>query len=92
MFGSNRNRPLLGLDVTTSSVKLIELVETGKGYRVESFAAEPTPANSSQPRGVRKPTALNPWVLRRCRIAPKSPWIRRDRVSGQDGLVLPPAD
>ena len=52
MFGSNRNRPLLGLDVTTSSVKLIELVETGKGYRVESFAAEPTPANAINDKAI----------------------------------------
>jgi len=52
VFGSNRNRPLLGLDVTTSSVKLIELVETGKGYRVESFAAEPTPANAINDKAI----------------------------------------
>ena len=52
MFGSNRNRPLLGLDVTTSSVKLIELVESGKGYRVESFAAEPTPANAINDKAI----------------------------------------
>jgi type IV pilus assembly protein PilM len=43
---------LLGLDVTTSSVKLIELVETGKGYRVESFAAEPTPANAINDKAI----------------------------------------
>lgn len=52
MFGSNRNRPLLGLDVTTSSVKLIELVQSGKGYRVESFAAEPTPANAINDKAI----------------------------------------
>jgi type IV pilus assembly protein PilM len=43
---------LLGLDVTTSSVKLIELVESGKGYRVESFAAEPTPANAINDKAI----------------------------------------
>lgn len=52
MFGSNRHRPLLGLDVTTSSVKLIELVESGKGFRVESFAAEPTPANAINDKAI----------------------------------------
>ncbi|HMB72038.1 MAG TPA: pilus assembly protein PilM [Gammaproteobacteria bacterium] len=52
MFGSNRKRPLLGLDVTTSSVKLIELAETGRGYRVESFAAEPTPANAINDKAI----------------------------------------
>jgi type IV pilus assembly protein PilM len=43
---------LLGLDVTTSSVKLIELVQSGKGYRVESFAAEPTPANAINDKAI----------------------------------------
>ena len=41
-----KHRPLLGLDITTSSVKLIELVAGGGQYRVESYAAEPTPANA----------------------------------------------
>src|ERR1044072_1759922 len=36
-------RALLGLDITTSSVKLIELAESGGQYRVEADAAEPTP-------------------------------------------------
>src|SRR5215469_3226211 len=39
-------RPLLGLDITTSSVKLIELAMAGGQYRVEAYAAEPTPQNA----------------------------------------------
>ena len=41
-------RPLLGLDITTSSVKLIELAMGGGQYRVEAYAAEPTPAERHQ--------------------------------------------
>jgi type IV pilus assembly protein PilM len=52
VFGRSRNRPLLGLDVTTSSVKLIELSDTGRGYRVESFAAEPTPPNAINDKAI----------------------------------------
>lgn len=52
MFRSSRKRPLLGLDVTTSSVKLLELSETARGYRVESFAAEPTPANAINEKAI----------------------------------------
>jgi type IV pilus assembly protein PilM len=52
VFGNSRNRPLLGLDVTTSSVKLIELAQVGRGYRVESFAAEPTPANAINDKAI----------------------------------------
>jgi type IV pilus assembly protein PilM len=43
---------LLGLDITTSSVKLIELVDVGRGYRVESFAAEATPPNAINDKAI----------------------------------------
>ncbi|HTH93940.1 MAG TPA: pilus assembly protein PilM [Rhodocyclaceae bacterium] len=37
-------RPLLGLDISSSAVKMVELVDTGKGnYRVERYAIEPLP-------------------------------------------------
>jgi type IV pilus assembly protein PilM len=52
VFGNSRKRPLLGLDITTSSVKLIELVDVGRGYRVESFAAEATPPNAINDKAV----------------------------------------
>ncbi|MGI9291724.1 MAG: pilus assembly protein PilM [Gammaproteobacteria bacterium] len=45
MFAS-RSKPLAGLDITTSSIKFIELVQQGRGYRVECYAAEPSPPNS----------------------------------------------
>src|SRR5947199_1537537 len=45
-------RPLLGLDITTSSVKLIELVMGGGQYRVESYAAEPTPQNAMNEKAI----------------------------------------
>ena len=36
--------PLFGLDISSSSVKMLELVESGKGsYRVERYAIEPLP-------------------------------------------------
>ncbi len=43
---SRKYRQLLGLDITTSSIKLIELSMGGGQYRVESYAAEPTPPNA----------------------------------------------
>ena len=52
MFANSRNKPLLGLDITTSSVKLIELAQAGRGYRVESFAAEATPPNAINDKAI----------------------------------------
>src|SRR5438105_1606089 len=47
-----RYRPLLGLDITTSSVKLIELAMAGGQYRVEAYAAEPTPQNAMNEKAI----------------------------------------
>lgn len=39
-----KNPPLIGLDISTSSVKLVELSDVGKGeFRLERFASEPLP-------------------------------------------------
>lgn len=39
-----KNPPLVGLDISTSGVKLVELSETGKNeFRLERFASEPLP-------------------------------------------------
>lgn len=35
--------PLIGIDIGSSSVKLIQLSNSGKNYRVEAFAVEPVP-------------------------------------------------
>ncbi len=43
---AKKSNPLLGLDISSTSVKLLELVETGSGYRVESYAVEPLPPNA----------------------------------------------
>jgi type IV pilus assembly protein PilM len=51
LFGK-KSPPLLGLDITTSSVKLIELSQSGKRYRVESYAAEPTPPSSVSEKAI----------------------------------------
>ncbi len=45
LFGS-RSKPLVGLDITTSSIKLVELAKSGRSYRAECYSAEPTPPSS----------------------------------------------
>ena len=52
MIFGKKNRNLLGLDITTSSIKLVELAEAGRGYRVESYSAEATPANSINDKAI----------------------------------------
>jgi len=49
---AKKYRPYLGLDITTSSVKLIELTMSGGQFRVESYAAEPTPHNAINEKAI----------------------------------------
>jgi len=37
---------LLGIDISSTTVKLIELSRSGNRYRVEAYAVEPLPANA----------------------------------------------
>ncbi len=38
--------PLVGIDISATAVKLLELSRSGSKYRVESYSVEPLPANS----------------------------------------------
>ncbi|MDD2053396.1 pilus assembly protein PilM [Pseudomonas putida] len=43
---SKKSNTLLGIDISSTSVKLLELSQSGNRYRVESYAVEPLPANA----------------------------------------------
>ena len=64
MLLARKNRPLLGLDITTSSVKLIELGRSGDQYRVEAYAAEATPPNSVNEKAVVDPSTVGEAIRR----------------------------
>jgi len=48
LFGlfSSKSNILLGLDISSTSVKLLELSKSGARYRVESYGVEPLPPNA----------------------------------------------
>ena len=43
---SRKNPPMVGLDISSTAIKLLELSRSGSRYRVESYTVEPLPANS----------------------------------------------
>ena len=45
LFG-NTKTPLVGLDISSTAVKLLQLTENGGRYRVEHYAVEPLPPNA----------------------------------------------
>jgi len=55
---------LIGLDITTSSIKLIELAQSGGEYRVEAYAAEPTPHNAVNEKAIVDANAVGEAIRR----------------------------
>ncbi len=46
MLFKKKSTPLLGIDITATAIKLLELSKSGSKYRIESYSVEPLPANS----------------------------------------------
>lgn len=61
---ARKKRPLVGLDITTSSIKLIELSQSHGQYRVESYAAEPTPPNAINDKAILDPELVGQAIRR----------------------------
>ena len=45
LFGK-KSAPVIGLDISSTAVKLLELTGTGNKYKVEAYAVEPLPPNA----------------------------------------------
>ena len=61
-------RPLFGLDISSSSVKMVEIVDAGKGaYRVERYAIESLPRDAIVDGNISNLEAVTESVRRRIR-------------------------
>jgi type IV pilus assembly protein PilM len=59
VFQLKRKKPsLLGIDISSTSVKVVELSQTDSGYRVESLAVEPLPANAVTEKNIQDVEAV----------------------------------
>lgn len=56
--------PLVGLDISSTAVKLLELSRAGGRYRVESYAVEPLPPNSVVEKSIADVEAVGDAVRR----------------------------
>jgi len=54
MFG-RKSVPLLGVDISTSSIKMVELSKSGERYSVEAYAAEATPEGAVTDKQITDP-------------------------------------
>ena len=46
LFGKKKSVPVLGVDISSSTIKMLELSKSGDQYRVESYAVASLPPNS----------------------------------------------
>lgn len=58
-FFSNPSKPMVGLDISSSAVKLVELSRTGEGYKVEAYRVLPLPANTVVEKNIADLDALS---------------------------------
>jgi type IV pilus assembly protein PilM len=80
-----RTRPLLGLDISTSSVKMVELSDAGKdGYRVERFSTETLPRDAVVEGNIVKLEAVAEAV--------KKAWKRLGTTTRYVAMALPAAN
>jgi type IV pilus assembly protein PilM len=64
-----KHRQVLGLDITSSSIKLIELSVSGGHYVVDSYAAEATPQNAMNEKAIVDADAVGEAIARAVRRA-----------------------
>ncbi|MEJ2042003.1 MAG: pilus assembly protein PilM [Reinekea sp.] len=53
-----KQKRLLGIDISSTSVKLMELSKSGNGYRVEAYAVEPLPDNAVVEKNINDETSV----------------------------------
>jgi type IV pilus assembly protein PilM len=53
-----KQKRLLGVDISSTSVKLMELSRSGDGYRVEAYAVEPLPENAVVEKNINDEAAV----------------------------------
>ncbi|MFJ2693733.1 pilus assembly protein PilM [Pseudomonas sp. NPDC087336] len=55
---NKKARSLLGIDISSTSVKLLELSRQGNGYKVEAYAVEPLPLSAVVEKNIAEPDGV----------------------------------
>lgn len=63
LFGGG-SRELIGLDISSSAVKLLELSRRGDTYQVEAYAVEPLPPNAVTDKQITDPRVVGECIAR----------------------------
>jgi type IV pilus assembly protein PilM len=66
---SQKKQPLIGVDISSTSVKLVELSKSGSKYRVEGYAVESLPPNAVMEKAISDVEAVGEALKRAVRRA-----------------------
>lgn len=66
---ASKAAPMLGLDISSTAVKVLQIARTGGRYRVESYAVEPLPANAVVEKNIVEVEAVGQAIRRAVRRA-----------------------
>jgi len=86
-FFSSKSPPVIGVDVSSSSVKLVELSLVDKGtstYRIEQYAIEPLPADAVQEGAIANLEVVSDCIM--------NAWKRMETRQKNVALALPATD
>jgi len=64
VFFNSKSKPVIGLDISSSAIKLIELSKSGGGYKVEAYAAEGLPSNAVNEKSISDVDAVGEAIRR----------------------------
>lgn len=85
-FLSKKNTSLLGLDISSTSVKLLELSLQGERYRVESYGVEPLPQNAVVEKNIADVEGVGEAIIRL--IAKAKPKTKNVAVAVSGSAVI----
>lgn len=79
---SKKSQPVLGIDISSTAVKLLELRRTDRRYRVESYAVEPLPATAVVEKNIADVEAVSESIRRA---------VKRSATKAKHAAVAVPA-
>jgi len=87
VFLKSKKPPMVGLDISSTSVKLLELSRSGSGYRIEAIAVEPLPSNSVVEKNIAEIEAVGESVRRAVAKAKTKTKLAAVAVSGSSVIT-----
>ncbi len=66
---TRKDAPLIGVDISSSAVKLLELSKTGMGHRVEHYAVEPLPPHAINDKSISDVAAVGESIKKALKTA-----------------------